>query len=1429
MNLKTTLALLVLVGLGVTAWLIVPPPAPNTVASETLVVLENDLKPEQLTRIEMRTGDRTVVLLRDPDGKWSLPGGWPIREKEVGDLVSLVAGLRTRFVPEHLGEKAPDLAKYGLEKPAATVTAQTRDGKSYRLSLGEANAKPGERFTNPTWLRLDEQREVIRLAPGIIAALDRPADYYQQRRLFPGERVAKSPGSVDKVERLDAKSVTIHDTQEGSTPFTLARDKEEWSLESPVKDLLDPERRNALLEAVPDLWAEEFQPAGNVALARAAAGLAGTSGLLSVYHLSQTLLEAERDPACVATAFVAPCLGGLAQLLPAAVLLKVGKPDKELRLRSPEEWLLIRRGLFGPNQAVRVTRADGKSVTLLIGNKAPTTKTRKVRRPSPDPRIPPFEQDVPEDYRYARLLDNDQLFVIRAEKLKDIFVPFGNLRDARLARFETKDVTRLEIKHDKETIVLVRDGKERWKLQLPGGGPEAGGVNTIPAERGKIDELLTKLAGLEARDADVLDTFDNAKLGFDKPAGTITVTVEEEKDGNKKTRTLQLTIGKHDKDLKKLYVKTEGRSRVDAVEDGFVSLFERPTLAYRGRKLFDFLATEVRQVEVEKGGKKLALVQEKEGKWKLTAPAESDIDSGKGAALAEALGKLEVVEFVNDAPRQEDLDPLYGLGKPELSAVVHYLGGKHTLYLGKQRETKPEYFARLDNSPSVFVVKREIRDLLDKDSLSYLPTQLWQLQPQEIASVRIQKEGGEPYSLERKDALWKITGPFEATALSATVQPFIEELATPNRERYESHGTEDPAGFGLDKPYLKLDLTLQDGKPRELLVGKPVKDSKSRFARLSDAPAIFVVSEALVSSLERPALDLLDLKLASIEPSTLRRVQSVQGEKKLTLERKGEAWDVTEGPGAPFAADANAATMLTVAWLRLQADRWAAYGSKLDLPAYGLDKPAATVTVIEEKPGGEGEPAKKQEHVLDIGKEVEGKPGQRYAKLRTVPGVAVLSADRVKTLLSSHLDYVNRALLKLDPTQVTALVRQQGGASLELSRKDGEWTITKPTEQKGDEKSIQDFADQLAELRAARIAEYPVKDLKAYGLDTPAAVWTLKLTADGKPVEQTIKIGKEASGGERFALAGDGKAVAVLPARLSERLLASPIVFRNRDIVRFSDAEAIQLERGARKATFTRVDGNWKLTAPLDAPADQNDLEDFLNSAARLRADELVAEKPADLKPYGLDKPIARWKFRMGDRDVLDLVVGNLDKEGRRAFAKLAAGDIVFLLDPKLTKRVLGEFRTREVWKSPVDAAGIDSFRVTHGDSTLTLAKGETGGWTVAGKPDAKPVADTVSDTLAAFAGLKLERYAIDRDADLKLYGLDKPEWVLEAETRSGKATLHLGRAEEGSKRLYGRVPDGERKEVFVVSEADVARLTRDVKALSTPLPLKPVIPELKP
>ena len=52
------------------------------------------------------------------------------------------------------------------------------------------------------------------------------------------------------------------------------------------------------------------------------------------------------------------------------------------------------------------------------------------------------------------------------------------------------------------------------------------------------------------------------------------------------------------------------------------------------------------------------------------------------------------------------------------------------------------------------------------------------------------------------------------------------------------------------------------------------------------------------------------------------------------------------------------------------------------------------------------------------------------------------------------------------------------------------------------------LADQLARLRAIRVAAYPAKDLPAFGLDNPACVLTIRLSIEGKPLDQLFSSGK---------------------------------------------------------------------------------------------------------------------------------------------------------------------------------------------------------------------------------------------------------------------------------------------------------------------------------
>ena len=430
----------------------------------------------------------------------------------------------------------------------------------------------------------------------------------------------------------------------------------------------------------------------------------------------------------------------------------------------------------------------------------------------------------------------------------------------------------------------------------------------------------------------------------------------------------------------------------------------------------------------------------------------------------------------------------------------------------------------------------------------------------------------------------------------------------------------------------------------------------------------------------------------------------------------------------------------------------------------------------------------------------------------------MLDASAVAGLTSSHLDFVNHQVLKFDLDTVTAIQRHMPDGDLDLVKRDDSWRFAKPADKAADDPTIGELLEKTYRLRAERIAAYPAKDLAAYGLDSPAAVVTLKLTdAQGRAVEHVIKVGKPADDAgkpgdakkeQRYALIDKGDAVVVLGPDLSRQLVAPSLYFADRNLPTFTSADKAIIERPGRKVTFTHGETNWAMTEPVKADAESIELDDVVMSDAPPDApDEIVADKGAELATYGLDMPEAQWRLFDGDKEVMLLLVGALDKDGRR-YAKLGAGDQVFTLNSKLGARLVDEYRSRKPWAN-LDAAQVDKLSFA-GPASFMLKKKDSD-WALSTSPDAKVNAKQVTDTLDALASLKAVRYVADGKADLKLYGLDPPVWTIEIETSTGKRTILVGRPEGDSRRVYATVPGSDA--VFVIGDGEGQRLVRQPAA----------------
>ncbi len=401
-------------------------------------------------------------------------------------------------------------------------------------------------------------------------------------------------------------------------------------------------------------------------------------------------------------------------------------------------------------------------------------------------------------------------------------------------------------------------------------------------------------------------------------------------------------LGTKDKDKDKTYVRVEGWPRVNAVDDSVLKLARRPEYAYRNRQVLDIAAADVKKIEIQRGPESYGFGHER-ARGSSMAPVQADVDVSKVTRLVDELGRLNVAEFITDKPSPQDLEKVYGLAKPALTARLVLADPKKTastLSIGKAKGDK-EFYARLNDGP-IFVVKKDLHEQLDRGSLAYLSLDVLREPKEKMRELAIQK-GGQDYRLVNDGKTWKVRGPFAAPAQSAVVDPMVEALADLHANRYVAHEAKDAKEYGLDKPYLTVRLvpTAKEDAEHQLLIGKTADKDADRFAKLAQGSAIFVVPAKTVAALDHGPLDFLDKKLVDVDTKTIQKMR-VTGANAFTLARKKDLWDVVDSPAPTFVAEEDAVQNALRPWTRLQAARVAAYGPKIDWATFGLDKPAAS-------------------------------------------------------------------------------------------------------------------------------------------------------------------------------------------------------------------------------------------------------------------------------------------------------------------------------------------------------------------------------------------------------------------------------------------------------------------------------------------------------
>jgi len=215
------------------------------------------------------------------------------------------------------------------------------------------------------------------------------------------------------------------------------------------------------------------------------------------------------------------------------------------------------------------------------------------------------------------------------------------------------------------------------------------------------------------------------------------------------------------------------------------------------------------------------------------------------------------------------------------------------------------------------------------------------------------------------------------------------------------------------------------------------------------------------------------------------------------------------------------------------------------------------------------------------------------------------------------------------------------------------------------------------------------------------------------------------------------------------------------------------------EATTLKKDGGaWQVTQPLATKADESEVSGILNALSTADLVRVIDENPTSLNDYGLSNPHVEIDFKVaGDKTTKKLFLGEKTPTGSDLFAKRNDEKRVFLIsqyqEASLNKSAF-DLRDKMVLK--FDRDKVDGVDVEAGGKTLAIAK-DGGEWKISKPLAVRADYGSVEGLVGRLQSLQMKTVTADQAsaADLKKYGLDKPQATVNLLAGSARATLLVG------------------------------------------------------
>ncbi|MCB9058408.1 MAG: DUF4340 domain-containing protein [Calditrichae bacterium] len=376
-------------------------------------------------------------------------------------------------------------------------------------------------------------------------------------------------------------------------------------------------------------------------------------------------------------------------------------------------------------------------------------------------------------------------------------------------------------------------------------------------------------------------------------------------------------------------------------------------------------------------------------------------------------------------------------------------------------------------------------------------------------------------------------------------------------------------------------------------------------------------------------------------------------------------------------------------------------------------------------------------------------------------------------------------LINADKDSIQTLWIYDFDKVFQFSKVDDGWKIVSPVETDAEESTVNSFLATLTGAKKSRTFGVKEKDKSGYGLSRSGIMIKVSNT-DGS--QDSVILGDKTSIGNNMYVTKGDTFVSISPISLKDAAQKSLFSWRDKRTVHFNKDAVREFNLQTAKGSFSfEKDGSdWKVTKPLQAKADNNEVTAILNKLDFGRIKSVESENAANLQQFHLNAPAYRIELFSGAEKSKSTVMFSklIDNQ---SFGKDEVRPQIFTVDSTFLRpfnKSLFDFRDKNLVE--FNKSSINRINLLNNGELLTFSKDTSDRWQIS---TGEPIKNyKINDLVSEVEKLKVDEFVAENPSYTFPYGLTNPKGRLELFAGDSKEIeLEFGNSKNG--RTFVRNP----------------------------------------